>query len=48
MTGMIDRGALHPLTLRFLDPELEDVYQGEEGAAGIGGYRIITGATVLL
>lgn len=48
MRGMIDRGALHPLTLRFRDADLEAVFQGEEGEAGIAGYRIITGATVIL
>ncbi len=48
MSGMIDRGALHPLTLRFLDDEIETFFQEEEGAAGLAGYRIITGATVLL
>ena len=48
MAGMLDRGALHRLTLRFLDDELEETYQQEEGANGIGGYRIITGATMVL
>jgi class 3 adenylate cyclase len=48
MSGIIDRGRLHPITLRFLDSELEGSYQLEEGAASIGGYRIITAATVLL
>lgn len=48
MFEVIDRGALHSLTLRFLDPELEQAFQAEEGRAGVGGYRIITAATVLL
>ncbi|GEM_PF-2390138 len=48
MAGIIDRGALHPLTLRFMDGELEGRFQTEEGAAGLPGYRVITGATVLL
>jgi len=48
MTRTIDRGALHSFTLRFQDSELEDDFQREEGAAGLSGYRIITGATVLL
>lgn len=48
MIGTIDRGALHPFTLRFQDAEFEVDFQQEEGRAGLGGYRIITGATVLL
>lgn len=45
---MIDGGALHPLTLNFRDTGLEDLFQREAGASGLSGYRIITGATVLL
>lgn len=45
---MIERGALHPFTLRFRDAELEAGFQDEEGGAGLAGYRIITGATVIL
>ena len=48
MRGMIERGELHPLTLRFRDNDLEADFQDEEGAAGIAGYRIITGATAIL
>jgi hypothetical protein len=48
MAGMIDRGSLHSVTLRFLDAELEDTYQREEGEAGSSGFRLIAGATVLL
>lgn len=48
MSGMVDRGHLHPVTLRFVDSGLEGRYQTEEGAAGLSGYRIITGATVVL
>ncbi|HSM43453.1 MAG TPA: hypothetical protein VK969_00395, partial [Acidimicrobiia bacterium] len=48
MSGMIERGGLHPLTLRFRDAELEAAFQDEEGGAGLAGYRIITGATVIL
>lgn len=48
MSGMVDRGHLHPITLRFVDSALETRYQTEEGAAGLSGYRIITGATVVL
>ncbi len=48
MAGFLERGALHPLTLRFLDDEVERVYQFDEGAKGLGGYRIITGATLVL
>lgn len=48
MREMIERGALHPFTLRFGDSDLEDWFQREEGAAGVGGYRVITGATALM
>ena len=48
MIRTIDRGALHSFTLRFQDAELEVDFQREEGRAGLSGYRIITGATVLL
>jgi len=45
---MIERGALQRFTLRFRDGNLEDGFQREEGAAGVGGYRVITGATALM
>jgi class 3 adenylate cyclase len=48
MREMIERGALHPLTLTFRDGELEGRFQSEEGAAGRAGYRIITGTTALM
>ncbi|HKZ20076.1 MAG TPA: adenylate/guanylate cyclase domain-containing protein [Acidimicrobiia bacterium] len=48
MTRLIDRGGLDPLSLSFLDAELERAYQREEGSAGLAGYRIITGATLVL
>jgi len=48
MTRTLGMGALDPSTLRFEDSELEDSFQLEEGQAGLSGYRIITGATVLL
>ena len=48
MREMIERGALHPFTLAFRDGELEDRFQQEEGAVGLAGYRIITGATALM
>lgn len=48
MRETIDRGDLHPLTLRFRDGEFEGRFQREEGAAGLGGFRIITGATALM
>jgi class 3 adenylate cyclase len=41
-------GALLPLTLQFADGNLEEQFQIEEGAAGLSGYRIITGATIVL
>jgi class 3 adenylate cyclase len=48
MREMIDRGAIHPFTLRFLDADLEGRFQRQEGSAGLSGYRIITGATALM
>jgi class 3 adenylate cyclase len=48
MSGLIEKGALHPFTLRFRDDDLEKSFQEGEGAAGLAGYRIITGATVVL
>ena len=43
----IDRGDLRPLTVGFVDPELEHRYQVEEGAVAIGGYRIICAASMV-
>lgn len=43
---MIDRGDLDTLTLRFLDDQLEERFQLEEGAVGLAGYRTIALATV--
>ncbi len=48
MKEMIDRGSLRPFTLGFFDGELETRFQWEEGAAGLAGYRIITGMTALM
>ncbi len=48
MAGMIERGGLHPFGLGFEDAELEGAFQSEEGFLGLAGYRIITGATVVL
>jgi class 3 adenylate cyclase len=48
MSGMMDRGGLHPFSLQFRDGDLERRFQEGEGAAGLAGYRIITGATVVL
>jgi len=48
MREMIERGALHPFTLRFRDAELEGLLQEEEGVNGLGGYRIITAATAVM
>ncbi len=45
---MIERGVVHPLTLRFLDEELEEFFQSEEGADGLSGYRTIAAATLIL
>ncbi|HEY3427376.1 MAG TPA: adenylate/guanylate cyclase domain-containing protein [Acidimicrobiia bacterium] len=48
MVRLSERGGLHPLTLSFLDADLERAYQREEGSAGLGGFRIISGASLIL
>lgn len=48
MTAFVGRGAIHPLTLRFVDDHVEGLFQSDEGAAGLSGYRIITAATLVL
>jgi class 3 adenylate cyclase len=48
MAGMMERGALHPLTLRYLDDELEAEFQRSQGDGGRIGYRIVCGASALL
>lgn len=48
MTGHLERGNLHSLSLRFVDDDLERTYQHDEGAKGLSGYRIITAATLVL
>jgi class 3 adenylate cyclase len=48
MVRLSERGALHALTLSFLDTELEHAYQREEGSAGLSGFRIISGASLIL
>ena len=48
MARLIDRGGLDPRSLSFLDAGLERAYQREEGSAGLAGYRVITGATLVL
>jgi class 3 adenylate cyclase len=45
---IIDRGALDARTLRFRDVELEQRYQEEEGARGLGAFRITAGGGVIL
>lgn len=48
MTGHLECGNLHSLSLRFVDDDLERTYQHDEGAKGLSGYRIITAATLVL
>ncbi len=43
-----DRAAQHPLSFRFLDPELERRYQLHAGVESHGGLRVITGASAIL
>jgi class 3 adenylate cyclase len=45
--GDAARGRQHRVTLRFLDPELERVYQRQAGREGLAGFRIITGTAAL-
>ena len=45
---MIDRGRLHPFTLRYLDEDLEKHFQESEGAGGKVGLRINSGASAVL
>ena len=42
------RAAQHPLSFRFLVPELERSYQLHAGAESHGGLRVITGASAVL
>ena len=42
------RAAQHPLSFRFLDPELERRYQLHAGVESHGGLRVITGASAIL
>jgi len=48
MPELSGRAAQHPLSLRFVEPELERSYQLHAGAESHGGLRIITGATAIL
>jgi adenylate cyclase len=43
--ALAERGALQPLSLRFLDGELERSYQRAAGAESVGGLRVITAAS---
>jgi class 3 adenylate cyclase len=45
MGAMAERGALQPVSLRFLDGDLERRYQEAAGAESIGGLRVITAAS---
>jgi adenylate cyclase len=48
MKGIIDRGAVDRLSLRFVDTKLERRYQEQEGADGIGAFRITAAGGVVL
>jgi class 3 adenylate cyclase len=48
MQAVTERGAQHPVSLRFLDEELEARYQHTTGTESLSGFRVITGASVLL
>lgn len=48
MSGRPEEGALHPVSLRFLDSSLERSFQYEEGKAGLAGFRITSIATAVL
>ena len=42
MSGLATRGAQRPLTLSFVDDELEKHYQVDAGRESLAGFRIIT------
>ena len=48
MQAVTERGSQHPVSLRFLDEELEARYQRMAGSESLSGFRVITGASVLL
>jgi class 3 adenylate cyclase len=48
MSALAERGALQPVSLRFLDGELERRYQLAAGAESIGGLRVITAASAVV
>jgi class 3 adenylate cyclase len=48
MEAVAERGAQHPVTLRFLDDDLEQRYQLAAGAEGLAGFRMIVGASMVL
>ena len=48
MGAMAERGALQPVSLRFLDGDLERRYQLAAGAESIGGLRVITAASAVV
>lgn len=43
-----DRGAQHPVTLRFVDDGLEAGYQRAAGEESLGGFRVIAAASTVL
>jgi len=48
MSALAERGALQPVSLRFLDGELERRFQLAAGAESIGGLRATTGASAVI
>jgi class 3 adenylate cyclase len=48
MEAVAERGAQQPVTLRFLDDDLEQRYQLAAGAEGLAGFRMIVGASMVL
>jgi adenylate cyclase len=48
MDGSSAGGAIHPLSLRFIDAELEADYQKAAGREGLVGFRLTAGASALL
>jgi len=48
MQAVTERGAQHPVSLRFLDEELEARYQRTTGSESLSGFRVISGASALL
>ena len=48
MSALAERGALQPVSLRFLDGELERRFQLAAGAESLTGLRVTTAASAVI